>query len=150
MPKRPKPLTVQARIEAGALKVPSKAVLLAALKHWPDGPVDLELRPFEETRRGRANRYYWGVVLKLLASESGYTADDLHEIFKLRHNSKLVADPVTGEEIRIGQSTATLPIQSFSDYLERVILDGAEVYGMTFPEPRESEEYRREDLARPA
>lgn len=142
MPKRPKPLTVAAYVKAGALVVPNKNVMLAAIKGWPDCPVDLEIRLFEETRRGRANRFYWGVVLKLIAVESGYTADDLHEVFKLRHNSKVVADPVTGEETRIAKSTATLSIDEFSVYLERVMLDGAEVYGMTFPEPRASEEYR--------
>lgn len=148
--KRPKPIIVQARTEAGELRIAAnvKGQMTAAVKGWPDGPVDIEIRAFEETRRGRANRYYWGVVLKLIAIESGYTVDDLHELFKVRHNSKLVTDPVTGEETRIGQTTATLPIQAFSDYLERVMLDGAEVYGMTFPEPRESEEYREADHAR--
>lgn len=147
MPKQPKPVIVQARIESGALKVPGRQVLLASLKSWPDGPCDLEIRPFEETRRGRANRFLWGVVYKLIAAESGYTTDDLHELFKLRHNSKLVVDVVTGEEKRIGQSTASLSIADFSAYLERVMLDGAEVYGMTFPEPRESEEYREKGQA---
>jgi hypothetical protein len=139
---KPKPLIVQARIESGELKVPSRKFLLAALKGWPDCAVDLEIRPFEETRRARANRYYFGVVLKMMSADSGYTKDELHDLFKLRHNSVEMTDPITGEIVRVGKSTAKLKIKPFSDYLEAVMLDGAEQWGMTFPEPRSSEEYR--------
>ena len=139
---KPKPLIVQARIEGGELKVPGRKFLLAALKGWPDGPVDLEIRPFEETRRGRANRYYWGVVLKMMAAESGFSQTDLHEVLKLRHNGKSIVNPTTGQEIEIAQSTTNLTVQQFSDYIEACMLTGAEWLGLTFPPPRESEEYR--------
>jgi hypothetical protein len=139
---KPKPLIVQARIESGELKVPSRKFLLAALKGWPDCAVDLEIRPFEERRHDRANRYYWGVVLKMMAAESGASADDLHEQMKQRHNSKIGVDLETGEEIKIAQSTAKMTVQQFSDYIEAVMLDGATYLGLTFPEPRSGEEYR--------
>jgi hypothetical protein len=73
--------------------------------------------------------------------------DDLHELMKLRHNSKLVVDPLTGEETKIGQSTAKLTIPEFSVYLERVMLDGAEWLGITFPQPRRDEEWRTAEKA---
>lgn len=139
---KPKPLIVQARVEGGELKVPGRKFLLAALKGWPDMPVDLEIRPFEETRRARANRYYWGVVLKMMATEMGEAVDALHEVMKLRHNTGDATDPSTGEHIRIARSTTKLTVQQFSDYIEKVMLDGAEYLGLTFPEPRASEEYR--------
>ena len=119
-----------------------RRILAAAIKHLPDGPYELEIRPLEETRRSRANRYYFGVVLKMMAEESGATVDDLHEQMKMRHNAKVVADLTTGEEVRIAQSTAKLTVQEFSDYLTLVMVDGAEYLGITFPEPRASEEYR--------
>jgi len=138
---KPKPLIVQARVEGGELKVPTRKFLLAALKGWPDMAVDLEIRPFEETRRARANRYYWGVVLKMMAAESGDTVEDMHDQMKLRHNSKMAVS-VTGQDIRIAQSTTKLKVGEFSAYLEKVMLDGATFLGLTFPEPRPSEEYR--------
>jgi hypothetical protein len=119
-----------------------RRILAAAIKHLPDGPYELEIRPFEETRRSRANRYLWGCVYKFMAEEMGQSAADVHEIEKLRHNSKLVIDPANGEEIRIAQSTSKLTVQEFSQYIDRVMLDGAEFLGITFPEPRASEEYR--------
>lgn len=150
MPKAPKPLLVDATIKAGILVIPSRQQLRAALKHWPDGPVEVEIRPHLETRRARANAFMWAVVLKLMAEEMGQSPEDVHEIMKLRHNYKIVTDPVTGEEIRIAKSTARLEIAEFSTYLERVMLDGNEHLGIVFPEPRKAEEWRHDDRRRSA
>jgi hypothetical protein len=135
-----KPLTAGGYVKDGAIRLDSKALLKAALTHWA-GRIRLTIEPELQTRRQRANRYYWGVVLKLMAEESGHTAADLHEIMKLRHNFKLTADP-QGEEVKIPKSTATLKILEFSEYLEAVMLDGAEWLGITFPEPTKAEEWR--------
>lgn len=140
------PLTVSGRVSEGVLHLDNRKMLDAALKAW-DGRVMVTIAPEEDRRRNRANRFYWGVVLKLMAEESGHSVDDLHELGKLRHNSKIVVDPLTGEETKIGQSTAKLSIPDFSVYLERVMLDGAEWLGITFPEPRKSEDWREQAAA---
>ncbi len=139
---KPKPLIVQARIESGALKVSGRKFFAAAMKSLPDGPYDLILQPFEETRRGRQNRWLWAVCYKEIAKETGYSVDDVHDLMKLRHNAGTVVDPSTGEEVKIGKTTTKLNVQEFSDYIEAVMLDGAEWCGISWPEPRESEEYR--------
>jgi len=148
---RPNSLIVQARIEGGALKVPNRKVLLAALKGWPDCAVDLSIAPFEETRRAQANAFLWSVVYKMIAQETGHSSDDLHEFFKLKHNGKVieVTNPATGEvtETRIGMTTTKLTIRQFSDYIESVMLDGAEWCGIVFPEPRASQDYREKEAA---
>jgi hypothetical protein len=146
MPKPKRPLTLGGRVVGGVLHLDSRNLFDAALKSW-DGRVTVTIAPEEERRRARANRYMWGCVLKLMAEESGHSVDDLHELMKLRHNSKLVVDPLTGEETKIGQSTAKLTIPEFSVYLERVMLDGAEWLGITFPQPRRDEEWRQDRAA---
>jgi hypothetical protein len=140
------PLTVSGRVVDGVLHLDSRKFMDAALRSW-GGRVTVTIAPEEERRRNRANRYYHGVVLKMMAEESGHSADDLHELMKLRHNSKIVVDPLTGEETKIGQSTAKLTIPEFSIYLERVMLDGAEWLGIAFPEPRRDEEWRERTAA---
>jgi len=117
------------------------------LKRWPDGPVEVEVRPHLETRRARANRYYWGVVLKMMAEEMEQSTEDIHEIEKMRHNSKVVEDPL-GNPRQIAQSTTKLDINAFSLYLERVMLDGNEYLGIVFPPPRKSEEWRDASTAK--
>jgi len=142
--KAPKAITVQAYTDSGVLHIEKhvRAQMAAAVKRWPNLPVEITIAPFEQTRRARANRYYWGVVLKMMAVEMQQSADDIHEIEKMRHNSKLVFDPASGEEVKVAQSTAKLKVQEFSDYLERVMLDGSEYLGIVFPEPTPSEDWR--------
>lgn len=127
-----------------------RAQFAAAAKSFPRGPAELELRPFEETRRARANAYLWAVPYKLIAAESGYSADEVHELMKIRHNSTRIVDPSTGEEIRVGQSTAKLSVQDFSDFIERVLVDAAEWWGIVCPEPNSSQDFRGKDEKVPA
>lgn len=143
--KPPKPILIDAYVEGGILCLPTNMSkqMRSALVHWPDGPVEVEVRAHLETRRARANRYYWGVVLKMMAEEMGQAPEDVHEIMKLRHNSKSIdAVQFAGTASVIPQSTAKLDISQFATYLERVMLDGNEYLGLVFPPPRGSEEWR--------
>ena len=156
MAQKPKPIVVQARIEGGELKVPGRKVLLAALKHWPDGPCDLEVRPYEERRRLRANNFYWLAISKVVAHERaegighGWDKDDWHLYLAREFNGKVLSDtnPATGEvtEIRVGLSTAKLSIEAFSVYLESCLNLFAELYGLVI-EPTAAEDWRAREKA---
>jgi hypothetical protein len=141
------PLVLGGRVVDGHVHLDSPKFYRVALPKWEGLRVRVTVEQEAETRRQQANRFYWGVVLKLMAEESGHTADELHELGKLRHNSKVVVDPFTGEETKIAQSTAKLSVADFGVYLERVMLDGAEWLGITFPEPRKDEDWRTEKAA---
>lgn len=41
-----------------------------------------------QQRTSRANRYYWGVVLAMIAAELGESAEELHDAFKLKFRSR--------------------------------------------------------------
>jgi len=148
---KPKPLIVQARIEGGQLKVPNRKLLLAALKSWPDGPCDLEIRPFEERRRIRANNFYWKAIDLVVAHErsegigNGWDKDAWHLKLAERFNGVVLSelDETTGEVIerRYGLSTAKLNIQRFSDYLDDCLNYFAERYGLVI-EPTKVEDWR--------
>lgn len=148
MPKPPRPLVMAARVHGGQLKLSGKPVWREALSRWPDGPVDVEIRYREDTRRARANRFYWLALGKVVAYEreegigSGWSKDDWHEALKLAFNSKMIVDVVTGEETRVGRSTASLSISEFSDYLENCLLLFAERYGLVI-QPTEADEWRQ-------
>lgn len=129
-----------------------RAQFAAAIKGWPNGPAELTLEPFEDTRRARANRYLFGPVYSLiLEAMAGRVTPalkrDLHEAMKRRHNPQTATDPVTGEEFIYGGSTRTLTVEAFSNFLEAVMLDGAEAFGVVFPEPRATEEWRQGEPA---
>ena len=150
MAKKPKPIVLPVVISDDGMvfsldpqaNARLRAQFVAAVKSWPHGPAELELRPFEETRRARANAYLWAVPYKLIAAESCYSVDEVHELMKVRHNSTRIVDPSTGEEIRVGQSTAKLTVQAFGDFIERVLVDTAEWWGIVCPEPTGSQDWR--------
>ena len=92
--------------------------------------IDLILRKRTSQRSDQQNRYYHGVVIKLLAEHTGYTTDEMHENLKRLFLS-------TKDEhglIRIG-STATLKTLEFKDYLDRIIRWAAIDLGVPIPEP---------------
>jgi len=41
--------------------------------------LDITIEPHKDQRSAKANNYYWGVVLALMAEHTGHTADDLHD-----------------------------------------------------------------------
>jgi hypothetical protein len=142
---KPEPIVVSGEIVGGALKWSTAwKFVKAALKGWPDGWVDITIAVREDTRRAKANAFYW-VFLTQWSRLNGHTKDELHEICKMRHNSKVIetVDPKTGEavEMRIAQSTAKLTIADFSEFLERVMVDAAEMDGLVL-EPRAHEDWR--------
>jgi hypothetical protein len=159
--RKPEPVVRPVRIDGGVLCLSdgtergeklARRLLAGALKHLPDGPYELEVRPFEETRRARANAFYW-VFLTQWSKVNGHTKDELHEIARMRHNSKVVevVDPATGEveDVRIGMTTAKLSIEAFSEYLERVMVDAAEMDGFVM-EPKPHEDWRAQPKGRRA
>ena len=91
---------------------------------WPDGPATLTVEREAATRSLEANAYYWGVVVKALADHTGYTADETHEVLKIKFLPKDVALRTgMGEvvaEFVIGGSTRTLTVGEFFDYVERI------------------------------
>ena len=142
MSKRRRPIVTSGYVERGKVQWDNPTLAMAPLKAWDGERVTVTIAQEHQARSQRANAYLWGVVYKLMAEESGYSADDLHELMKLRHNSKLVVEPGSGEEVKIGQSTSKLSVEEFGVFIERVMVDGAEWLGVSIPPPRAHEDYR--------
>jgi len=67
----------------------------------------------KETRSQAQNRYYWGVVCKLVSDHTGYTPDEVHQI---------MAGQFLGyerNEIRFIPSTTKLKTGEFEIYMEQ-------------------------------
>ena len=83
------------------------------------------------------NRYYRGVVVKMIADELGYLRpDDVHEALKLEF-LRVEADPEHGKPFAYGRSTTTLKTDEFEDYLERIRIWAASFCGLIIPKPNE-------------
>lgn len=83
------------------------------------GPIEIVIRRRVSDRSYDQNRYYWGVVLKLIADHTGHTAQELHEQFKRRFGVS---------------STTELSTQAFNEYIERICALAASE-NIVIPEP---------------
>lgn len=97
-------------------------------------------RSFQKDRSNNQNRYYWGVVVKLICDHTGYSADEIHEILKY----KFLSYPITllakeKEELYVATSTTKLDTKQFEDYLSRVREWASIKLGVFIPQPNEAE-----------
>lgn len=79
------------------------------------------------------NKLYWGWHLAILADYTGYTAEELHQVFRMRHLRRELVMP-GGQVAESTRSTTELTIEEFSDYLRKIERDGAEM-GCAIPDP---------------
>lgn len=95
------------------------------------GHFTLEVVKSKNIRSLNQNRYYWGVIVKMIADETGYMMDEVHQILK-------------GEFLRyerdgktFTRSSSALNTLEFEQYGEKCRLFAAENLGLTIPLPHE-------------
>ena len=104
--------------------------------------VKVSLSKFRKSRSDNENRYYWGVVVAMLASELGYTSEEMHEILKGLFLSSLESFERNGKriEVRIVESTADLSTVEFEQFLAKIRQWASLELGIYIPLPNEVEE----------
>lgn len=86
-------------------------------------------------RSEQQNKYYWGVVIKLLVEEIGHDKDEVHEIMShmfLRRELEL-----DGVIYAVGTSTTKLNTKEMEEYLEDIRRWAAVERNMYIPLPNE-------------
>lgn len=100
----------------------------------------VEIKPFRKDRSNQQNRYYHGVVLKMISDYTGYCADELHETFK----SQLLPTKVVqigSVRKEVSTSTTSLTTTQFEDYCEDIRRFAAETIGLVIPDPNQAGVY---------
>ncbi|HQB18921.1 MAG TPA: hypothetical protein PL092_03160, partial [Candidatus Pacearchaeota archaeon] len=80
--------------------------------------IEMIIRPFRAKRTIPQNAYYWGVVLKTISKETGYTSEELHEFFKRIFLKKEIV--IGGKVYETSISTRKLKKDQFSEYIEKI------------------------------
>lgn len=93
--------------------------------------VEIIVRKERTQRTERQHRYYFGVVVPLIAEHCGYEKDEMHDLLAMRF-LRMEDDPITGSPRR--KHTPDTDTKEFSDYLDSCIRFGAEL-GVVIPEP---------------
>ena len=96
--------------------------------------VDLTIKRHRETRSSQANRYYFGVVIKLISEHTGYEPDEMHEVLAMRF-LRIEDCPITGAPRR--KRTPQTNTAEFSEYVDQCIRFAAIELGVTIPQPEQ-------------
>ena len=90
----------------------------------------LTIKKYKKPHSDKQRRYYWGGVLETIveavSETTGHTKDDLHALFKdmFLSRKKILWRGVQRE---LTPSTKTLDITEFSDYVNMVIVEAAQL-----------------------
>lgn len=100
--------------------------------------LDIIIRKHRSNRTNEQNRYYWGVVIPILADYFGHdNPEDMHEDLKFKFNpipSKVEANRIIG-----GTTTEMTTVEFFSaetSYVERICRWAAMEYSIFIPPPK--------------
>jgi hypothetical protein len=100
------------------------------------GAVEIVVRKRRKPRSDPQNRYYWGVVVAMLADYTGYTTEEMHEALKWKFLRKPSDDHRLPDTVR---STAELTTVEFERYCSDVRQWASEELTFSIPEPNEVE-----------
>ncbi len=142
-----RPLVYGGEVVKGRIVFDLRKLLDAALPAWNGERVTVTIAQEVQVRSTRANAFLWSVVYKVTVEalrDAGHniTAEEWHWLMKQRHNSTVVTNPLTGQDERVGKSTAKLTVDEFTAFIDAAMLDAAELLGVSFPPPRPHEEWR--------
>ncbi len=88
---------------------------------------------FRMTRSEKQNGYYWKVVLRIMADDTGHTRKEIHEWMGLQFLVMLE----NGQEVV--ESTTRLSTVEFETYLQKVRMFASTELGIFIPLPNETE-----------
>lgn len=96
--------------------------------------VEVIVREAKSRRSNAANRYYWGVVLKLIADYTGDDVNSIHEFVKMKFLRPREIR-ILGETFAAPASSSELDSQQFHEFVEQVRKFAATELSIETPEP---------------
>lgn len=112
------------RGKAPAIVVNSKAYYEYQLSKFKDGErATLVITNRWPKRTNQQNRYYWSMILPMVAQETGEDdVEKLHEYFKSKYLTTGI-HVVLGERVRMTKSTTELSVEEFSKYIKQICFE---------------------------
>lgn len=87
---------------------------------------------YRRNRTDRQNRYYWGVIVKMLSEYFGYDKDEETELHEGLKQKFLL---VKGKHLEYVRSTRKLTTVEFNNYIDQIIRWAAKSYSVVLPDP---------------
>lgn len=89
---------------------------------------ELLIRPIKSKRSLKQNKYYWSIVVDLIAKEMAEEPQRVHEYLKAEFLSEQIE--IGGKMVTIIKSTTSLKTDDFAEYLKKCELLGTEMFGI--------------------
>ena len=126
------------RVKNAKVEFLNKPLFYRDLSQYEDKEAVLLLKPYKDLRSDNQNRYYWGVVIKLLSDELGYFPDEIHEAMKQKFLS-IRHVKIGKAEYSIPESTAMKNTTDFEDYLAKIRIWASKDLELLIPLPNDIE-----------
>ena len=123
----------QGTIKAGKLTLNNKQQFELFVGSLNGKKVEIVVRPVRKSRTIQQNRYYFGVVLKVISDHTGHDPEDLHNHFKYHFLKKRIGKLTTF------YSTTELDKLQFGEYLDKIIRFAGERLDITIPSPEDAD-----------
>jgi len=114
-----------------------KKRLYQVLKNLQSGVYKVTLQKIKDSRSLNQNKYYWAVVVSVLASEVGYFKDEMHMVLRRKFLGYTRTNPITGEQEMFAKSTTDLNTQEMEEYLEAIRVWAISELDIYIPLPNE-------------
>lgn len=122
------------------LSVAQNKVISAYLRRHEGDQVRITLSQPTKARSHPQNRYYWGVVLTMIAVETGHTTEEIHEYMKAMYLPRhFIRIGKSGKEQQLVKSTITLSTLEFEEYQDHIRAFAAQELNLHIPLPHEIE-----------
>jgi len=126
--------TFTAKVKGKSLTFNNPSLYSRHMQLFEDGDnVLVTIKRQSRSRSNRQNAYYWGVVLDIIAKDTGHTPEELHEIYKRMFLKKKIIN-YKGKEFPVPGTTTDQDTNEFSEYIERIRAEAASM-GILVPDP---------------
>jgi hypothetical protein len=127
------------KVEKGKLTLKNQQIFQEELKGLV-GEVVVTVAEGRGKRSDAQNRYYWGIVMKLISDTTGYTPEEVHEFLKEKFLTDKKHIVIGGEERDIEKATTTrLTTKEFEEYIENIRAFASMELQINVPSPNEPE-----------
>lgn len=114
------------------------SLVVAYMRKTKGRLITITYQAVKPTRSLLQNKYYWGVVIKYLAEEIGYTPEVMHEYMKEKFLTPSYCGMPDGGGIHIHPSTKGLSTIAFENYLYEIRKWAGEFLSLDIPLPRDT------------
>lgn len=119
-------------VENGKLKLKEPEAFRKFISNLA-GDVEVVVKKFVPHRSKNQNKYYWGVVLKMISNHLGFFPEEVHESLKMKF-LRIQETP-----IQIARSTNSLTTAEMADYIAQIQMWAASELSLTIPQAHQVE-----------